>query len=136
MGCASSGMTSERASQIPDGASAVVLHSDAAPDSLYQSAYQLLRRKGLQVAESNNEMQSLTTAPGPLPTSKQQARIDILVEKNGPGSRLIARADTQIGGFGWMDASMAGRGSQARVVFEELVLLMEALPHQKMRYQQ
>lgn len=134
VGCASSGMTSEQQDQIPRGSDAVMLESEADPDDLYRAAFQRVRDAGLRMDESNEEMRSFSTDGGPVGESSQVLRVDVIVEETGEGSTLTGRADVQVSGLGWMRASMAGRGSEPRVGFEELVLLMEDLPHQDMRF--
>lgn len=134
VGCASSGMSSERENEIPRGANALILVSELSPDELYRQAYQRVRKAGLRMDESNEEMNSFATDGGPVGESSSTMRLDVFIEDADPGSKLTARADVQITGFGWMRASMAGRGSDPRVAFEELVLLVESVPHQEIRY--
>ena len=134
-GCASSGMSTERQSEIPDGANAVVLESEKPPDQLYRAAYRHLRQSGFSMDESNEEMRSLTTAQNNAGESKLPITIDLFVEEKGSGSELTARADVLISSsLGWADARMAASNAKVTVAYEELVLLMEEIPHQTLQY--
>lgn len=135
-GCASSGMSSEQQDQIPDGANEVVLRSELPPSDLYKQAYEVVRKAGLRMEESNDEMHSFSTSGGPVGESGSVIRVDVLVEERESGSQLVGRADVRISGFGWMRASKAGKNSEPRVGFEELVLLLKDMPHEQISYRE
>jgi len=80
-GCASSGMSSEQQDQIPDDANEVVLRSELSPSDLYKQAYEVVRKAGLRMEESNDEMHSFSTSGGPVGESGSVIRVDVLVEE-------------------------------------------------------
>lgn len=133
-GCATSGMTSEQRSEIPANATAVELHSDKSADAFYQDAYRHLRRKGFRIAESNKEMRDLSTEGKSVGSSQTPLRVDLFVEPTDEGSVLTASAEYELMRGNWKPVAFKDSGTKYKVGFEELVLLLQNLPHQRMEY--
>ena len=133
--CATSSMTSEMRSAIPRNATTILLTSDSLPADLYEETYRKLRLKGCRFSEANERMMSLTTEPCTVGKSQSTLRIDVLVEPEGDGCRLVATADYELVEGEWRPVAFRDSGTKYKVGFEELALLMDEVSHTDLRYE-
>jgi hypothetical protein len=152
-GCvnAGAGLSPETQEQIPDGANVIRLTSDRAPSEYYDALYQELARKGYEITQSDEEQNTLSTAPK---TSGQETTLALRLfidERDSEGGSLaLLRGRWGVSGsmaagmgaaFGaGMDKNMGEpavwkQNHRAGVAFGQLVKTAQDLPHQQISYE-
>jgi hypothetical protein len=150
-GCvnAGAGLSPETQEQIPDGANVIRLTSDRAPSEYYDALYQELARKGYEITQSDEEQNTLSTAPK---ASGQETTLALrlFVDEREGGSVALLR-----GRWGVSGSMAAGMGAavgagmdknigepavwkqrnRAGVAFGQLVKTAQDLPHQQISYE-
>lgn len=133
-GCATSNMAEKTRSAIPENATTVKLYAEMPSGELYQAAYRTLRQEGFRFARTNEDMQDLSTEGKNVGKSQTELRIDLFVESSKNGSVLTANAEYELMPGNWKPVAFKDSGTKYKVGFEELVLLMQKIPHQEMEY--
>jgi len=133
-GCATSNMTEEVRSEIPQNATTIQLQSEIPPDELYRNAYRMLRQQGFRFSETNEEMLDLSTEGTKVGNSQVDLRIDLFVESNNGNSVLTATAEYELTPGNWRPVAFKDSGTKYKLGFEELVLLMRKLENAEIAY--
>jgi hypothetical protein len=149
-GCVSTSSTvsDEVASEIPDGATAVVVTSTSSPGTLYEKLYQNLTTQGYPIQDSNNEMRTVTTGFKEV-GQETTLSVNATVQQYENGARAVLRGQWGVTGSMAAGLSSATGGlvgknvgetaewkprNRAGVAFGALASFSQRLPHNGIEY--
>ncbi len=145
---ASSGLSEEQESQIPENANTIVALSALSPDTLYARAQRALLADGYAIHESSDVYRTIKTE-GKRIGQRLIMRMQMQIVVQGREARLVAAGgwiretttdalNTALSGVQAMDEEgrpAAWTTGASRYAFAQMRLFIESLPHREISYE-